>query len=154
MKIKAFLTILSATVLFFASHTSAEYFEKPESSPVLMHLAGSLRIGGEVARPGDEIGIFDKRGNIVGMFVIEKDGIFGDIAISGDYELTDKIEGASEVGRLEIRVWQKSTNIEYSGGSIYLHQPVESKAVYESYSEPMLQFKGGSFYLLDIEVVD
>ncbi len=153
MKTGVFSTFVFVSLLFFLNPVFAGYFERPEASPVLMHLAGSLKITGEPARPGDEVGIFDERGNIVGLFVVVKDGIFGDVPVSGDYEPTHEAEGAEEGEILKVKIWQASTDTEYSAGSIIISLPEKGEAVYTPYPDLPLRFEGGSFYLLDIEVV-
>ncbi len=145
------LGILIVTVILYAIPAFGGYFEEPETSPVLMHIAGTLTIGGEAAMPGDEVAVFRQSGTLVGAFVVEKSGIFGDMAITGDDELTGEQEGALEGESLEIRVWQRSTNSEYS---VVISSPVRGQAIYAPYSGPVLQFEGGTFYLLDIEVAE
>ncbi len=86
--------------------------------------------------------------------MIGKEGIYGDIAISGDNELTAEKDGAAHGEILEIRVWQKSTNKEYSESNIRLSSPPEGKAIYVSYPGSQLHFEGGIFYLINIEVDD
>lgn len=152
IKIMHFLLILPISVLLFASSALGGHFEGSITSPTLMHLAGSLKIGGEVAIAGDEIGIFDKSGKILGVFVVKKKGIYGDVAITGDDYLTDEQEGAMEGETLEISVWQKSTNREYSGGDLYISSPAEGESIYTSYPRELLQFEAGTFYFLNIEV--
>lgn len=151
IKIKASVTFLFLWMFFISNPVFAGFFGEPESSPILMHLAGTVKIMGKDARPGDEVGVFDKRGMLIGVFVVDKAGIFGDMAISGDSGLTDAIEGASEEEMLEIRVWQKSMDKEYSGNWITVHRPEAGKGIYSPYTEPELRFRGGNFYLLIIE---
>ncbi len=99
--------------------------------------------------PGDEVAVFSQSGKLLSVFVVEKEGIFGDMAITGDDELTGEQEGAIEGESLEIRVWQRSTNSEYSGA---IFSPERGQAIYAPYSGSVLQFEGGAFYLLNIEV--
>ena len=153
IKVKTFLGILIVSMIFMASTVYAGHFEESSTSPILMHLAGYMTIDGEEAMPGDEVGIFDTNGNIIGAFVVEKNGLFGDIAVAGDDELSGDKEGALEGEALEVRVWQKSTESEYSAGSILISSPAEEKAIYASYPGSQLRFDGGMFYLLNIEVV-
>ncbi len=153
-KVKTYLGILVVSGLLYAIPVFGGHFEEPATSPILMHLVGSLTIDGEGAMPGDEVGIFSKSGKIVGTFVVEKKGIFGDIAITGDDELTYEHEGTLGGESLEIRVWQKSTNREYSGGDIHISSPVRGQAIYTPYPGTLLQFEGETFYLLNIEVAE
>lgn len=152
MKIRTVLSIFFATALFYTSPVFAEYFQQPPSSPILMHLAGTLTIDGEAAKIGDEVGIFDESGNVVGVFVVEKEGMFGDMVISGDYDVTGEVEGSIEAESLEVKVWQASTETEYSGTMISLNLPEEGEAIYSPYPELSLKFEGGTFYLLNLEV--
>jgi len=153
IKAKKFLGILAALMVLMVSSVYAGHFKETVTSPVLMHLAGYMTIEGKEAMPGDEVGIFDADGKIIGSFVVEKKGMFGDIAVTGDDELSVEKEGALEGERLDIRVWQKSTGSEYTAGNILLSGPAEEKAVYASYPGNQLRFDGGMFYLLNIEAV-
>ncbi len=153
IKAKTFLGILAALLVLMASSVYAGHFKETAASPVLMHLAGYMTIDGKEAMPGDEVGIFDADGKIIGSFVVEKKGMFGDIAVTGDDILSVEKEGALEGGRLDVRVWQKSTGKEYSSGSILVSSPAEDNAVYASYSDSQLRFDGGMFYLLNIAAV-
>jgi hypothetical protein len=153
IKIKTFLGILLVLMILMVSTVYAGHFEESSTSPILMHLAGYMTIDGEEAMPGDEVGIFDTNGKIIGSFVVENSGMFGDIAVTGDDDLSVEKEGALEGEPLDVRVWQKSTGSEYSAGNISISGPAEDKAIYASYPGDQLRFDGGMFYLLNIEVV-
>ncbi len=141
----AFVLLISPTPVVAAS-----YYETPDPSPVIMHLAGTLTIGGADAAAGDEIGVLDGNGKVVGHFIVERPGIFGDLAVSGDSDLTEDDEGVLPGEALEVRVWQASSGTEYYGGSVSIYKPSAAEAIYFPYSAPLLIFEGNSFYLVDI----
>jgi hypothetical protein len=146
------ITILIFTILLFATMSVvAGTFSSPASSVVSMHIAGSLTINGNAAAAGDEVAVYDQSGNIVGAFVVEREGLYGDINVSGNYTASSEDEGADEGEVLIIKVWQASTDTLYSGESVSIAAPVEVNAVYSLYTKSVLQFEGGSFYLLNIK---
>ncbi len=146
------LMILAAFVLLISPTpvVAASYYETPEPSPVIMHLAGTLTIGGADAAAGDEICVLDGNGKVVGHFIVERPGIFGDLAVSGDSDLTAEDEGVLPGEALEVRVWQASSGTEYYGGSVVFYKPSGAEAIYFPYPDPQLRFEGNSFYLIDI----
>lgn len=117
-----------------------------------MHIAGSLTINGNAAAVGDEVAVLDKSGNVLGLFVLENDGVYGDMNISGDYSASSEDEGAQEGEILYISVWQASTDTLYSGNGVSITTPSGGDTIYAPYSESVLRFEGGSFNLLNIQV--
>ena len=152
MKIITLLTF--SLFFFFSSIAQAGYFDKPEASPVFMHLAGTLHISGQEAESGDELALFDGSGRIVGLFVVTEEGLFGDMPVSGDSELTEESEGSYEGEPLTVKVWQALTDKEFSGPSISLYLPEAGEAIYEPFTGDQLSFEADKFYLLNIEATD
>ncbi len=140
------------SLLFCMAGTAvAANFETPLPSAINLHIAGSLTINGEPAAAGDEVALFDQSGNIVGSFVVENDGLYGDVSISGAYAAESGGSGAAEGEILNMQVWRAATRTLYSGGDINISTPQEGITIYMPYMEPMLKFEGGSFYLLNIQ---
>lgn len=145
------LLLLAAFVVFGATAaTAGNYYAAPKPSPVLMHLAGTLIIDGSAAGAGDEIIVLDGSAKTVGHFVVKEPGLFGDLAIYGDSELTTRDEGAVTDEALQIKVYQASSDREYAGTWIKLHRPRAPEAFYSPYPKGVLRFEGEAFYLLNI----
>jgi hypothetical protein len=154
MKKGIYITIAISilTILLFVSMpVSAGTLGSPSSSAINMHIAGSLTINGEAASAGDEVAVYDSNGNVVGVFVVEHEGVYGDMNISGDYSASSEDEGADEGEDLIIKVWQASTETLFSADRIDISAPAEGNTIYSPYTKSVLQFEGGSFYLLDIQ---
>ncbi|MBI4844614.1 MAG: hypothetical protein HY809_09915 [Nitrospirae bacterium] len=146
------ITLLTASILLFmTTYGFAGNFSEAASSVISMHLAGSLTIDGEPAEAGDEVAVFDNKGNLLGSFVVENKGMYGDMSIAGNYPASSEDEGAEEGEVLFINVYKASTGITYSGGKVKTLSPTEGNAIYSPYSKPVLKFEGGSFVLLDIQ---
>jgi hypothetical protein len=154
MKKGIYTFILIASVfLFMANPANAAGFGNPTSAVIYMHIAGSLTINGNAAAVGDEVALFDQAGNIVGVFVVNNEGIYGDMNISGDDATSSEDKGADEGETLIIKVLQASTNTVYTGENVIISTPPEGNTVYIPYTESVLKFEGGSFYLLNIEAI-
>ena len=146
------ISLLIATVLLFmASPIYAGSFGSPVSSVISMHIAGSLTINGNAAAVGDEVAVLDKSGNVLGLFVVEDEGVYGDMSISGDYSASSEDEGAQEGEILYISVRQASTDTLYSDSSVSITAPSGGDTIYAPYFESVLNFEGGSFNLLNIQ---
>ena len=153
MKKSIHITLFIASVLLFmAGPVFAGNFDSPVFSVINMHIAGSLTIDGKAAAAGDEVALLDQNGDVVGLFVVENEGLYGDMNISGNFSASTEDEGAEEGEVLIIKVWQASTDTLYFGDRISITAPTERNSVYSPYPEPPLQFEGGSFYLLNIQV--
>lgn len=144
-------SLIVSVLLFMASSIYAGNFETPASSVISMHIAGSLTINGKAAAVGDEVAVMDKSGNVLGSFVVENEGIYGDMNISGDYAASSDDEGAQDGEVLYISVWQASTETLYSGNGVSITAPSGGDTIYSPYSESVLLFEGGSFNLLNIQ---
>jgi len=143
--------LMTSVLLFMANPAAAGNFDSPASSAINMHIAGSLSVNGNAAAIGDEVALLDQSGKVVGLFVVENEGLYGDISISGDYSASSEDEGAAQGETLDVKVWQASTGTVYSGEGVSVSAPSEGNTIYIPYSESVLKFEGGSFYLLNIE---
>lgn len=144
--------LIASILLFMAGPLYAGGFGRPVSSLISMHIAGSLTINGNAAAVGDEVAVLDKSGNVLGMFVVDNEGAYGDLNISGDYSAGSKDEGAQADEMLYISVWQAVTDTYYSGDSVSIIAPLEGNTIYVPYTASELLFEGGSFNLLNIAV--
>ncbi|MDO8282423.1 MAG: hypothetical protein Q7U10_07355 [Thermodesulfovibrionia bacterium] len=143
--------LIASVLLFMASPIYAGSFGSPVSSVISMHIAGSLTINGNAAAFGDEVAILDNSGKVLGLFVVDDEGAYGDMNISGDYSASSDDEGAQEGEILYISVWQASTDTLYSGSGVSITAPSVGDTIYAPYSESVLHFEGGSFNLLNIQ---
>ena len=116
--------VVSAVLLlamFFSNAAQAGHWDTPEVSPTLMHIAGTLKIDGANAQVNDEVAVFDSAGNIVGLFVVETVGQYGDMPINGDIQSTlTADEGAQPGDALTIKVWSAGKAREYNGAEVSL----------------------------------
>ncbi len=144
--------LLLAAFVFLGSipAEAGNYYGTPKPSPVLMHLVGTVTIDGSAANAGDEISVIDGSAKTVGHFVVKEPGLFGDLAIYGDSELTTRDEGAVTNEALQIKIYQASSDREFSGTWIRLHRPRAAGAIYTPYPKGVLRFEGEGFYLLNI----
>lgn len=143
--------LIASVLLFMASSIYAGSSGSPVSSVISMHIAGSLSINGNAAAVGDEVSVLDMNGKVLGLFVVENEGLYGDMNISGDYAASSDDEGAQEGEILYISVWQASSDTLYSGNSVSITAPSGGDTIYAPYSESVLHFEGGSFNLLNIQ---
>lgn len=150
---KIIILLTLVVTVFVAGSAFAGFYHAPEPSPVLMHVAGYLKIGPDMAEPGDEIAVY-AGGKLVGSAIVEKRGLFGDLCVSGDFAGTPDVEGAFEGEPLEVRVWQKTTAREFCGLNVKLIPRREGVAVYVPYEGNELRFEAGMFYFVAIEGVE
>lgn len=139
-------------LLFLTVPASGAHWSPPSESPNAMHVAGlEFTVNGSPAQPGDEIAVFDIAGNIVGHFIVETEGMYGDMAIFGDYSSTPVDEGASANEFLSVKVWRNATSTEYSGASIQLVTPSEGIGPYTPLTLP-LEYQNDVYFLMGVRV--
>ncbi len=151
IRLRLLLFIVPAFLLY-AGYGYAAHWESPQTSPEVMHLAGNdFQISGALSDAGDEVGVFDSGGILVGLFTVTLPGTYGDLAIYGDSALTPDIdEGASPGEELSIRVWDASASKEYRDNEVQLIIPDSSQYGYEPPGSLPLTYISGKFYLLNI----
>ncbi len=71
----------------------------------------SLLLRGEILQTGSEIGVYSKAGRLVGSSAITENGICG-LAVWGDDQSTEIIDGLSDKESLELRLWNSADNSE------------------------------------------
>ncbi|MCX8023404.1 MAG: hypothetical protein N2745_11610 [Syntrophorhabdaceae bacterium] len=105
---------------------------------------GNLTIKGREPKPGDEIGVFDGDGNVIGHFLFTKKGnTYGFMHVYGS-------QSAISGKPLTFKVWEKSTSTEYPMSSIILRQGTATGSSLPSPLPPVYTDNGR--YALDIEV--
>jgi hypothetical protein len=145
MKKNFVIPVVLLLITFFSNAALAGHWVAPFVSPTLMHIAGTLKIDGAHAQINDEVAVFDSTGKLVGSFVVDTAGIYGDVPINGDVASTLTVnEGSPADGVLNIKVWSAGKSKEYSGGEI----SVAGASVGEPYRVPAipLTFSASGFF--------
>jgi len=124
---------------------TATHFPKPD--PFLYASStgfwGNLTIKGQLPMPGDEIGVFDGDGNVIGHFLFTKPDKYGVMHVYGS---PDAISNRT----LTFKIWEKTTSTEYTMNNLMLRQGNQVGAFITSPISPV--FTENASYALDIEV--
>jgi hypothetical protein len=129
---------------------TTSHFPKPTPTPQVSNYAGSLSILGSPAAVGDEVAVFDPNGVLCGHFRVNQPGQFGMIQIYGDDTTTPEDEGAVAGDLLTFKVWQRSTDTEYTGNALSLTSGEAQSSFVPSLLPPRWQPDTG--YILNIAV--
>ena len=76
---------------------------------------GSVRILGIDAKPGDEVGFFDRNGVLYGMKTVSAAGQYGFVHVYGS-----EGEGLKEEDPLTVRIWDTGRSMEWKNGCVIL----------------------------------
>ncbi len=129
------------------------HWNKPDASNIQMHLAGNLVIDSVNADTCDEVAVFDSGDQLVGTYRVDMEGLYGDLVVYGDSPQTpDTDEGAPAGDNLTVKVWDASSQTEYTKSNIRLQTPVNGLPPYVQY-QPPLAFNANQFIFMDIEVI-
>ncbi|MCF8370155.1 MAG: PKD domain-containing protein [Bacteroidales bacterium] len=101
-----------------------QHFKKIQQTGNNMTLG--LMLEGLDARPGDEIAVFSTSGLLVGAGAVN--GSFSSIAIWGNDDLTDEVDGLLPGEEFEIRIWDSQTGQERS---LVIDEWIEGDGSYE-----------------------
>ena len=113
-----FMLLLAA---LFSNAAYAGHWSALSGSQTQMHIAGTLKIDGADAQVNDEVAVFDSTGTLIGSFVVDTVGQYGDIPINGDVSATPAVDEGAQAGEtLAIKVWRAGTSREYGGSEITL----------------------------------
>jgi len=129
---------------------SASHFGTPVTSSVFCQFIGSLNVLGQPVSTGDEVGVFDSSGTLVGMVFIRNTGKYGILTIYGDDSKTIADEGAVSGEALTFAVWDAKTGVERSGVELTLSPGAAAGSFSPSPLPPAWQADGA--YVMDIEM--
>ena len=87
--------------------------------PDAVSFSGEVTINGAPAQPGDEIRISDPDGVRCGTFVVDTEGVYGPVDVTGDNPATAEDEGAEPGDVLDFAVYDAGDDKEYSGYEIF-----------------------------------
>ncbi len=150
---KMILAIAALLQIFCTATAFAGHWPAPLAMTSYMHLAGQLTIEGEPPRAGDEVGVFDQNGNIIGLHVIDgtNGNYYGDLAVSGEAPGPVTAErGARDQELLTVKVWSASRKQEYRSGELKL-SPTDLFAAYRYQPAVLpLAYESNGFYGLNI----
>jgi len=131
-----FLLFLSMFFLPLQERAYGLHFKEPTPTPVMVDFIGKITINGYKAALGDEIGVTDQYGLLVGRTTITTPGQYGVLHVYGDDPTTPQHDGADPGSVLIFKLWQASSRTE----------TVITQAMMSS-SQPLGGFKPSGFPL-------
>ncbi|MEW6380208.1 MAG: hypothetical protein AB1611_11460 [bacterium] len=90
----------------------ASHFQEVTPTPTWMYLSGLFTIDGQDAVTGDEVGVFDERGLLVGRTTVTVRGRYGVMKVYGDDPATSRHDGAIINSKLTLKFWKASSRTE------------------------------------------
>lgn len=104
--------LLLLTLLFSVQGAWAAHFQGVTPTMTMVDFIGYITIDGWEADLGDEIGVFDDQGLLVGSTIITTKGQYGILHVYGDDPTTPRHDGADSNSVLTFKLWQASSGTE------------------------------------------